>query len=157
MVDPLAAPYARENPGLLVFASWRKKNSHGLAEDLTGAIAEQPLGARIPGPDDPVQILADDRIVGGFHDRDELLRPLFGGAARLFRPQSRDAEAKLPRQRQRDVDLRLEEMMRPFVIGHEFSGEPAVDQDRNEGDGCNMLPCDRFLEREGKVRPADVL
>ena len=62
----------------------------------------------------------------------ELLRTLFGGAPRLFRPQSRDAEAELPRKRQRDVDLRFGEAMRLFVIGHEFSGEPAADHDRNE-------------------------
>src|SRR5215212_8363738 len=157
MVDPLAAPYARENSGLLVFASWRKENGHGLAEDLTGAIAEQPLGARIPGPDDPVQILADDRIVGGFHDRDQLLRTLFGGAPRLFRPQSRDAEAELPRQRQRDVDLRFDEVMRPVVISHEFSGEPAADQDRNESDGGDAFARDRFLDRVGKIGQANVL
>ena len=157
MVDTLAAPYAREDPGLLVFEAWRKKNGHGLADGLTGAIAEQPLGARIPGLDDPVQILADDRIVGGFHDGHELLRTLFGGAPRLFRPQPRDAEAELPRKRQRDVDLRFGEVMRPVVIGHEFSGKPAADQDRNESNRCDMFSRNRFLEGIRKSGNANVL
>ena len=55
MMDALAAPDAREDPGLLVFASRREKNGHRLADGLAGGIAEQPLGARIPGPDDAVR------------------------------------------------------------------------------------------------------
>src|SRR5207245_11805984 len=116
-----------------------KKTRHTLAAGLIDGIAEQPLGARIPGLDDPVQILADNRITGGFHDRHELLRTLFGGAPRLFRPQPRDAEAELPRERQRDVDLRFDEVMRLFVLGHEFSGEPAADHVRNESGGCALF------------------
>ena len=157
VVDALAALYAREDPRLLVFAPRRKKNRHGLADGLAGGKAEQPLGAWIPGADDPIHVLADDRIVGGFHDGYELLPAVLGGAPRLLRPQSRDAEAELLRQRQRNVDLRFAEVMRPFVIGHEFSGEPAADQDWNESDGCDVFSRNRFLERERKVGQANVL
>ncbi len=157
MPDALAAPDACEDPGLLVFEARREKNGHRLADGLAGGIAEQPLRSRIPGPDDPVEILADDRVVGGFHDEHELLRSVFGDATRLFRPQSRDAKAELPRKRQRDVDLRFGEVMRPVVISHEFSGEPAADQDRNESDGCDVFARNRFLQGIGKLGLANVL
>src|SRR3954462_1602723 len=157
MVDTVAAPDAREDPRLLVFEAWRKKNGHGLADGLAGGMAEQPLGARIPGSDDAIQILADNRIVGGFHDEHELLRALFGQASRLFRPQPRDPEAELPRKRQRDVDLRFGEAMRLFVIGHEFSGEPAADHDRNESNRCDAFSRNRLLEGIGKTGLANVL
>ena len=49
------------------------------------------------------------------------------------------------------------ETMRPVVIGHEFPGEPAVDQDRNEGDGCDAFSRHRFLELVRKRGSADIL
>src|SRR4029079_12696944 len=52
MVDSLAIPHTRQDPGLLVFASWREKNGHRLADGPAGALDEQPLCASGPAPHD---------------------------------------------------------------------------------------------------------
>jgi hypothetical protein len=42
-----------------------------LADRLRGAVAEDALGAEVPGADDAVERLADDRVVGGGDDGGE--------------------------------------------------------------------------------------
>ena len=51
-----------------------------LADRLGCGVAEHPLGAAVPGHDDAVEVLADDRVVGRFDDGRESLRR----AARLL-------------------------------------------------------------------------
>ena len=72
MLEALAATNARQNFRFLVLQVFRNDDGDRLADHLLGRIAEQPLGARIPADDDAVQILADDRIVGGFDNTGEL-------------------------------------------------------------------------------------
>src|SRR5204863_4119141 len=67
MVDALTAPNAVEYGGLLVVALGRYENGHGLANDLFALVAEEPLRRAVPAGDDAIEILADDRIVGGLH------------------------------------------------------------------------------------------
>ena len=47
----------------------RHQDGDGLADDLGGGVAQDPLGGLIPARDDAVERLADDGIVGGFDDR----------------------------------------------------------------------------------------
>ena len=157
MVDALAAADARENARLLVCAVRRDQDRDRLADDLLGGVAEQPLGARIPGLDDPVEILADDGIVRGFHDRDELLRR--SSAARrassalsLAMPKP-SCRASVSATSISDVG----EAMRLIVIGHEFPGEPAADPDRDESNRGDAFARNRFLQGIGKIRLPNVL
>ena len=46
----------------------RHQGGDGLADDLGGGVAQDPLGGLIPARDDPVERLADDGVVGGFDD-----------------------------------------------------------------------------------------
>jgi len=54
----------------------------GLADCFLRCVSEKPLRALVPTGDDAVDILADDRVIGGFHDRGQCrprplrLRPL---------------------------------------------------------------------------------
>src|SRR5712692_6874048 len=42
------------------------------ALDLLGRIAKNPLGTRVPAPDDAVQSHANDGVMGGLHNRRQL-------------------------------------------------------------------------------------
>src|SRR5205823_9097500 len=48
-------------------------------DDLGGGVAVEPLGTGVPAGDDGVEVLADDRVVGGLDERREMgerqLRP----------------------------------------------------------------------------------
>ena len=72
VIDPLAAPDARKNLGLLAQPVMRDQDGDGPADDLLGLESEQPLRALIPSRDDPVEILADDGVFRGFHDRGKM-------------------------------------------------------------------------------------
>jgi hypothetical protein len=73
--NALAAPNAIEDPGL--FRAQVREYDHGdrFADRFLFGVAERALGARIPALHDAVEVLADDRIVGGFDDAGE---PLLG-------------------------------------------------------------------------------
>jgi hypothetical protein len=73
VVDPFAAADARENSRLLVEPIRRDQDGDRFADGLLRFVAEQALGPAIPGPDDAVEILADDGVLGRFHDCGELL------------------------------------------------------------------------------------
>jgi hypothetical protein len=45
------------------------ENRDRLADDLIGLIAEKPLRTAVPTGDDAVEVFADDRVIGEFHDR----------------------------------------------------------------------------------------
>ena len=67
--DPFAATDAIENTKLLIRAIRWNQDGYRLADDLGDGIAVELFGTGIPGPDDAIQINADDAIVRGFHDR----------------------------------------------------------------------------------------
>src|SRR5690606_7405680 len=60
MIDPLAAPYLREDSGLLVQTILRNEHCDRLADCLFGGIAEYPGRAGVPTLDAAGKILADD-------------------------------------------------------------------------------------------------
>src|SRR4029077_4090556 len=81
VVDGFTAADARENSRLLVEPIRRNQDGDRPADALRGFVSEQALGPAIPGPDDSVEILADDGVVGGFDDRGELLGRLLRALA----------------------------------------------------------------------------
>ena len=66
----------------------------GAADDLVGAVAEQPLGARIPAEYRAVEVLADDRVGRALHDRVEHLQG--AQAFALFGAPGADQAQRLP-------------------------------------------------------------
>src|SRR3954462_479589 len=60
MLDAFAAADAPEHHLLFREAVWRNHHRDGLPDRLFGGVAEQLLGAAIPGGDDAVEIFADD-------------------------------------------------------------------------------------------------
>src|SRR5882762_1955624 len=68
MIGRLTARNPSQDRGLLARTLRRDQHGHGLAEGLLRAIAEQPFCAGVPTGDDAIQILACNRIVGGFDD-----------------------------------------------------------------------------------------
>ena len=73
MIDTLTSPESLKNCYLFVPSVWRNYKRDVLTNGFTGAVAKHPLGAFVPTPDDSVKILANDGIVGGFHDGCQLL------------------------------------------------------------------------------------
>ena len=73
MIDPLATADTRQDAWLFVVAFLRDQGENRLADDLIRRIAEQALGALVPAHDGAVEVLADDRVVGGFDDGGEVL------------------------------------------------------------------------------------
>ena len=69
MVDGLAAPNPFQNRRVPVLDIWWDEHADWPAYNLLGGIAEEPLGAGIPGGNYAVKILAHDRVVGGRDDR----------------------------------------------------------------------------------------
>src|SRR5262249_38690749 len=63
VVDALAASDARENFGLFIEPVGRDQDGDRLSDHLCSLIAEQTLGALVPGGNHAVEIFADDRIV----------------------------------------------------------------------------------------------
>ncbi len=72
VVDAVAAPDALQDAGLLVQPLRRDQDDDGPADDLLRPVPEQPLCARVPAGDHAVQVLADDRVVGGGDDGGEM-------------------------------------------------------------------------------------
>ena len=81
MFDALAAADAGENLGLLLRSIWRYERQDRLADHLRCRVAEQLLGAVIPGGDDAIESFADNGIVGGFNHRREPAPQFFGSLA----------------------------------------------------------------------------
>ncbi len=68
VLDSLATPDARQELGLLTVAVGRYEPRHRLADDLPRRGPKQALRGGVPARDDPVERLADDRVVGGGDD-----------------------------------------------------------------------------------------
>src|SRR5258706_10146185 len=71
MIDLLAAAQARDDLVFLRLTVGWNDPADGLADHLRGGVAEDALSRSIPGLNDAVQILADDRIVARLDDRRE--------------------------------------------------------------------------------------
>src|SRR5438045_2899699 len=65
MVNPLAASNSFDNARFLVVAVWRNKSKDRFPDDFFRRVPKQTFGPGVPSSDDPVEIFADDRIVGG--------------------------------------------------------------------------------------------
>ena len=62
-------PHAREQRQLLVVLIGWHQHHDRLADGFEGGVAEQPLGARVPRGNSPLECRADDRVFGGGDDR----------------------------------------------------------------------------------------
>jgi GAF domain-containing protein/PAS domain-containing protein len=69
VVDALASPQPGEDVRLLVRTVGRDEHGDGPPDRLGGRVAEEPFRPPVPGPDDPVELLADDGVVGRIDDR----------------------------------------------------------------------------------------
>ncbi len=82
MLDSLARPNARENVGLLLQAVRWNDQGDVPADRFCRGITEHPLGGVVPGGNNAVQGLTDDRIVRRLNDRREpgrnFLAPVLG-------------------------------------------------------------------------------
>ena len=76
MIDLFAAADAREDVRLFVEPVRRDQDRDRLADRFLGGVPENTFGGGIPGADDSIEVLADDGVVRGFHDGNELLRGL---------------------------------------------------------------------------------
>ena len=83
MLDAFAPPDAVQDQRHVLLVPGRHQGRDGLPDDLCRLVSEEALGPRVPGRDDPLQVLGDDRVLGGIHDGDETLPFLF--AALLLR------------------------------------------------------------------------
>ena len=63
VLNAFTAPDARKDRRFLVLQMRRNQDGDGLADDLVGGVAEHALGALVPGADDAIEVLANDRIV----------------------------------------------------------------------------------------------
>ena len=68
VLDPLAAAEPVQDVALLVQPLGRDDQGDRPADGLGGGVAEEPLGPGVPRPDDAVERLADDRVVGRLDD-----------------------------------------------------------------------------------------
>src|SRR6202044_402481 len=84
MVDAFSSPDARENRPLFVLPVLWNDNRDGLADGLSGGVAEDTLRASIPTGDNAVEVLADNRIVTGLDNRCQPTQLLLGFAKRRF-------------------------------------------------------------------------
>jgi hypothetical protein len=64
VLDPRPGLQGRDDVILFSDAVWRDDDRDVAADSFVAGVAEQPLRGRIPGLDDPVQRLADDRVIG---------------------------------------------------------------------------------------------
>ena len=60
MFDALAAPNTFENPLLLIMPVGRDQDRDGLADDLFGKVAENPLRTLVPACDGAIKVYTYD-------------------------------------------------------------------------------------------------
>src|SRR5688572_31621392 len=63
MVDPLPRAQALQDARLLLPAVGRDQREHRFPNDLVSCVTKDAFGALVPAGDDPVQVLANDRVV----------------------------------------------------------------------------------------------
>jgi hypothetical protein len=64
MIDTLARVDLRQNHRLFIESIWRNQNRDRLTDHLFGQISKQARRPAIPGLNDSLEVLADNRIVG---------------------------------------------------------------------------------------------
>src|SRR5678816_4408522 len=65
MVNPLASLDSVKNLLFFLNAIGRKEHPDGPADDFLRLVTKGAFGAKVPAGDDGMEILADDRVVGG--------------------------------------------------------------------------------------------
>src|SRR4051812_27153673 len=68
MIDLLAPAHAGDNDVLLGLPVGGNNPADRLADHRLGGVPEQPLGRPVPGRNDAVEILPDDRVVARLED-----------------------------------------------------------------------------------------
>ncbi len=68
VLDAFAAADAGEHVVLFALPVARDDDPDGTADHFFGCVAEQQFRAAVPGLNDPVEVLADNRIVRGGDD-----------------------------------------------------------------------------------------
>ena len=74
----VTSPNAGEDFRLFILAIRRNQDADRPAYSLFCCIPKKTFRAPVPGLNDPEGVLADDRVVGEFHDRGETAGILFG-------------------------------------------------------------------------------
>src|SRR5271154_658446 len=69
MIDALASLYPVEDLDHVVAMAWNREPQDRLSDHLVGRILEYAFRGFVPACDDAVQVIADDRVVGGRDDR----------------------------------------------------------------------------------------
>ena len=72
LLDLLPAPEPLEDPGQVIGEIWRDEERDRAPDGLRGRVSIHPLCPSVPSQDRPVDVLADDGVVGGFDDRRQL-------------------------------------------------------------------------------------
>src|SRR5262245_66663282 len=80
MINALSAPNALGDRALFVQTIRRDQDRNRLANGILRQVPVQPFGAAIPAGNDPIEVRADDGIVGRLDDGRELLRNLLACA-----------------------------------------------------------------------------
>ena len=68
MVDTLTAAQAVQQSALLVVSLWWDQQRDRLADGFLRRVPKDSLGTGVPGEDEAIQRLADDRVVGARDD-----------------------------------------------------------------------------------------
>ncbi len=69
MGDGLALPYSFQNRRFLILPAFRNQNRYGFADYFLGCVTEYAFGCLVPSPDNPIQVFADDGVVGRLDNR----------------------------------------------------------------------------------------
>ena len=93
MGDPLALANAIQHRVFFALPIGRDDHPDGAADRFLRGVAEHAFRGAVPGSDGAVQILADDRVVGGFDDADEVAE--VEGTERLCHTQRYGRASKL--------------------------------------------------------------
>src|SRR5687768_4233027 len=83
MIDAFSTSQPFKDCGFFITPVCWYQDGHGLPHHLLGGIAVETLCAFIPARDDAIQVLGDNRIVGGFDNRSEAPCVSFRSAAPL--------------------------------------------------------------------------
>jgi len=91
VLDMLATPNTPKNLWLLILPISRNQYGHGLADDLIRLVPVKLFGTFVPGRDGPVEVDAQDSVIGRLDNRCQSLgmtlpKRLNGGADPVLQP-----------------------------------------------------------------------
>src|SRR5689334_19001335 len=86
MLDAFAHSDSFQDVRHLILPVRRRDHRDVMADGLVGRIAQNPLSAGVPAPNDAVEVLTDDGVIGGFDNGGETRfqrgrAGIFGGGA----------------------------------------------------------------------------